>query len=91
MLRFGNNLDLKENTRILDPGGKEIIPTECVRDLGIMVDNRLNFREQRTKAIAKTRAKAAWVLCTFRSRSRDLMVQLWKSLIQPPLDYCGHL
>ena len=91
MLRFGNNDDLKENTRILDPGGKEIIPSECVKDLGIMVDNKLNFKDQRNKAISKTRAKAAWVLHTFRSRSRDLMVQLWKSLIQPHLDYCGQL
>ena len=31
---------------------------------------------------------SGWILRTFRSRQKDLMLTLWKSLVRPHLDYC---
>ena len=33
----------------------------------------------------------AWILRTFKSRSPDLMLTTWKSLVLPILDYCSQL
>ena len=32
-----------------------------------------------------------WSLRTFRRRSKFLMLTIWKSMIQPKLDYCSQL
>ena len=57
-----------------------------VRDLGILMDNKLNFKAQRSKVISKANQKAGWVLRTFKSRQVDFMRILFRSLIQPHLD-----
>ena len=33
----------------------------------------------------------SWILRTFKSRSTDLMLTTWKSLVLPILDYCSQL
>ena len=91
VVRFGPNQELKDSTAVKAPDGTSIEAASSVRDLGIIVDDQMNFKEQRTKAVAKTTAKSAWVLRMFRSRSKFVMVQLWKMLIQPHLDQCGQL
>ena len=37
------------------------------------------------------RNMCAWILRTFHSRSEELMMTLWKSLVLPILDYCSQL
>ena len=61
------------------------------RDLGIQIDNKASFKQQRSQAILKTSRKAAWALRTFRSRSPDLMETLWRTIIQPHQDYSSQL
>ena len=39
----------------------------------------------------KARDMCSWILRTFSSRSPLLMITLWKSLVQPILDYCSQL
>ena len=34
---------------------------------------------------------AGWILRTFNSRSKELMLTMWKSLVIPRLDYCSQL
>ena len=34
---------------------------------------------------------AGWILRTFKSNDKHLMITLWKALVQPVLDYCSHL
>ena len=53
------------------------------------MDNELNFKPQRNKVISKTNQKSGWVLHTFKSRFIDFMRIMWRSLIQPHLDYCS--
>ena len=60
-------------------------------NLGILIDSREDFRPQRAAVVAKTSAKAAWVLRTFRGRSLPLMRTLWRTIIQPHQDYGSQL
>ena len=39
----------------------------------------------------KARQKAAWVLAVFRSRSKDIMLTLHKSMVRSQLEYCSPL
>ena len=64
---------------------------EKVKDLGVLIDYEAQFKPQREKAIMKARSKAGWVLRTFSTRDSRMMVTLWKSLVQPHLDYCSQL
>ena len=62
-----------------------------LRDLGVKVSTDLSFNLQVEKAVATASQVAGWGLRTFRTRSKRVMLQLLKSLVQPHLDYCSQL
>ena len=93
LLRMGQDDALKNDTIIFSPEYGEVInESDFVKDLGVLVDSNLQYREQRNKAINKANQKAGWVLRTFKDRSIDHMRRMWRTLIQPHQDYgCGLL
>ena len=62
-------------------------PEKYVKDLGVLVDCSLSYNEQRNSAIQKAKNKSSWALRVFKSRSIEFMRKIWKSIIQPHLDY----
>ena len=79
---------MKENTLIFSPKYQEIIERkEVIKDLGILVDQDINYKAQYDAALSKTRQKYSWVLRTFSSRDPQFMRIMWTSLIQCHLDY----
>ena len=64
---------------------------KALEDLGVLVDDKLNYNDQTDKAITKARQKLGWVLRTFRSWSVPFLRTLWTSVVQPHLDYCSVL
>ena len=50
-----------------------------------------SFSEHINRTCKKARDMCSWILRTFSSRSPLLMITLWKSLVQPILDYCSQL
>ncbi len=64
---------------------------EVARDLGVMLDNSMSFRTQRSWAWAKTLQKVGWVLRSFRTRDLGTLRSLWHSLVQPHMDYASQL
>ena len=92
ILRMGANDALRNSTTLFTPGmGDPIQEFEQVKDLGVQMDAGANFHAQRSAAAAKTSQKAGWVLRTFVSREIPLLRTLWKSLVQPHLDYASQL
>ena len=70
LLRMGPDQNLKlDTTHFTGDYDKMIEPSMDVRDLGVQIDNLCDFEVHRTKAIQKTRDKAAWVLRTFSTRT----------------------
>ena len=55
------------------------------------MSNDGTFSEHISQTCKKARDMCSWILRTFSSRSPVLMVTLWKSLVQPILDYCSQL
>ena len=81
----------KPDFQYKSPDGSTIEEKSHLRDLGVEVSSDLSF----TLHIANTTTAATklvgWALRTFRRRSRDLMLTIWKSLIQSKLHYCSQL
>ena len=53
--------------------------------------NTGKFKDHIGKVTDTVRDLSAWILRSFKSRSPVLMLQLWKSIVIPHLDYCSQL
>ena len=70
------------------PCGREVKePKTTIKDLGVMIDCDMKYHSKLQKAVAKTNAKASWVLHTFECREISFMRKLWKALLQCHMDY----
>jgi Reverse transcriptase (RNA-dependent DNA polymerase)/Endonuclease-reverse transcriptase len=59
------------------------------RDLGILVDDRLSFDQQISTAVSKAKRLVGMMLHTFSSRSRNVILPVFQSLIRPVLEYAS--
>ena len=91
MLRHGQAQDIKDTTKLYTEGGKEIKVKPHVKCLGVELSEDCSFHHHITETAKKARGMAGWVLRTFATRDHQTMLTLWKSLIQPILDYCSQL
>ena len=90
-MRYGYNNTVKMTTSYKDSDGKHIQVKEKVKDLGVLMCSDATFSEQINMVALSANQKCGWVLRTFQSRERNLMITLWKALIRPVLDYCCQL
>ena len=63
-------------------------PVEELRDLGVLVTEKLSWSLNIHSLIVKTTAMASWVLSVFKSRDRLVMLTLYKSLVRSHIEYC---
>ena len=75
----------------LAPDKTPIQVREDLRDLGVRISSSLNFNIHIQNTVTAASRLVGWGLRSFSGRSRRLMLTLWKSLIQPRLDYCSQL
>ena len=75
----------------MDPDGNPICKKSDLRDLGVQIGDDCTFRAHIEKTVASGNRVAGWALRSFRRRSQLLMKTLWKTIIQPKLDYCSVL
>ena len=60
LVLLGDSQVLKKETRFFNSNHKDMIhPVDIVRDLGVMVDDLVNFKAQILKATTKAKEKAA--------------------------------
>ena len=71
--------------------GSDIEIKAIVKDLGVTMSSTANFFDHICNVTKSANSKAGWILRTFRTRSPNLMLTLWKSLVMPILDYCCQL
>ena len=91
-IKYGSNKNLKYDYCYLTPGAEDNIEeTETVKDLGVLLDNDLNFTSHVNKVISKVNMKVGWIFRNFNTRNATILKPLWKSLIQPHIDYCSPL
>ena len=90
LLRHGCS-EVQKNSCYLSPSGTKIEEKECVKDLGVLMDNDCTFSSHINKVVEKMKEMSGWILRTFKLRSPMLMLTLWKSLVLPHHDYCSQL
>ena len=73
------------------PDGSEIEVKKDLRDLGVQISSDLSFKLHVEKTVAAASKLSGWGLRTFRRRNKTVMKCIWKSLIQPKIDYCSQL
>ena len=92
VLRYGWNQELKESTDYLTPDADNFIERkECLRDLGIQMNENAKFSNHVEHVYCKVRQKCGWILRTFNLRNTFFMKFMWKSLVQGHIDYCSQL
>ena len=90
-LRYLHNKTSPNTSTYKGPNGKIILHKNDVKDLGVLMSSNLTFSAHIDKVYNKVRQMGGWILRTFNSRSKDILVPLWISLVQPHLDYCSQL
>ena len=92
LLRYGKNVNLKENTCYFTGKMKSVIEqVSSCKDLGVIMEDTGEFDQQIEKACSKARQKASWILRTFYSRNPNFLRHMFNTLVQPHLDYCSQL
>ena len=61
--------------------------TNCEKDLGVHVDNLLEFTNHITEILKKARKISSMLIRNLTYKTKDIMVPVFKSLVRPHLEY----
>lgn len=61
------------------------------RDLGVIIDSTLKFSEHCNKIVKEANSSLGLIKRTIKSRNKDVIFRLYKSLVRPKLDYCAQV
>ena len=75
-----NNIYLSPDLNILPKSGE-------VKDLGILMSENCEFENHIATVVKKCSRLCGWILRTFSTRSKPVLLTLFKSLVIPHLDY----
>ena len=73
------------------PDGSIIEEKQHLRDLGVEMASDLTFSIHIQNTVSGANKLIGWALRTFRRRSKQVMLTIWKSIIQAKLDYTSQL
>ena len=72
----------------LELSGGSLVAHESEKDLGVMVQSDLKVDQQCCKVANEANRKLGIIRRGFRSKSRAVMLPLYKAMVRPHLDYC---
>ena len=77
------------NEYVLDNVPLTSIESEC--DLGVNTNTHLNWSVNIKEAMIKANRMTAWITRNLISRSREVMLMVYKALVRPHIEYCVHI
>ena len=90
-LRYGKDEEIKSTTSYQSNTQTPIGSCVSARDLGVIMSSDGSFSVHIAETCTAASLKSGWILRTFKTRERFPLITLWKSLVQPILDYCCQL
>ncbi|KAF7239500.1 RNA-directed DNA polymerase from mobile element jockey [Varanus komodoensis] len=69
-------------------GDKWLESSTCERDLGVLVDCRLNMSQQCDAVVKRANATLGCIARSVTSRLREVLLPLYTTLVRPQLEYC---
>ena len=90
-IKYGKDEEVSKLSKYLSSEGKLIENKPYVKDLGVLMSSDCTFKQHIQKVVNTVGDMSSWILRTFSSRTPEVMITLWKSLITPHLDYCSQL
>ena len=85
LMHHGYQEQLKDSYIL--PSGIEITSSHTVRDLGILINDKLSWNDHYFKMITEAKKYAGWILRTFSSRSKRVILLLYSSFVRSRLEY----
>ena len=61
----------------------------CIKDLGVIINNEIEFRDHIEKIGASSRVMSGYIFRTFNTRERKPLVMLYKTYIRSKVEYCN--
>ena len=72
-----------------NPAGEDIVSDSTIRDLGVICNNNLLFKEHIEDIAMKSKIMSGLLLRTFITRDRNVMLTLFNTYIRSRLEYCS--
>ena len=69
-------------------GQSLIYPSDCVKDLGLLVDYQLNWENHISNLCKQGRRLSGWILSVFFNRDAMVMLTLFNAIVRSRLEYC---
>ena len=70
---------------------KELPQTISEKDLGVMITNNFTWTTHIDNSIKKANSVMAWIMWVIIGKNPRIMLQLYKTLVRPHLEYCVQL
>ena len=71
------------------PNGEDITRKNSIKDLGVTINNEIEFRDHIEKIVASSKVMSGYIFRTFNTRDRKPLEMLYKTYIRSKLEYCN--
>ena len=91
LLRYKGKNNTPQESQYRNMNNELIEEVNPVKDLGVLMSNDCSFSKHIEKVANSMKNLSGWILRTFSTRDKAVLLTLWKTLVLPIHDYCSQL